>query len=201
MRDADIRQILRATHLSKYLSDGHSKVVEELQIPAAKAIIDMAVINGHLHGFEIKSASDTLQRLPGQIEAYTKVFDYLSIVTEDKYHQRIIESTPKWVSVYTCIQFKGKCKLKLERRGTINHDKNGFYIAKLLWHNELVEVLTEQQIRFRKKDRAWLLCEALSEGLTINELAKIVREKLKSRIDWKLPVIKDCEVMQGDGFG
>jgi hypothetical protein len=38
------------------------------------------VINGALHAFEIKSDSDTLDRLPSQIQAYQGVFEYLTLV-------------------------------------------------------------------------------------------------------------------------
>src|SRR5690606_8431363 len=107
MKDPCIRQLLRETELSHYLNDADSKVVEELELPVAGARIDMAVINGSLHGFEIKSASDTLQRLPGQIEAYTKVFDYLSIVTEVKYENKILDFVPSWIGIYVCQDKKG----------------------------------------------------------------------------------------------
>ncbi|HKO81263.1 MAG TPA: sce7726 family protein [Chitinophagaceae bacterium] len=186
MRDIEIRQLLRSTQLSKYFADSESKVVEELKLPVAQARIDIAVINGHLHGFEIKSAVDTLQRLPGQITAYTKIFDYLSIVTEGKYYQKILDSTPDWISVYTCTEKAGKCKIVQVRSGSKNKNKEGFFIAKLLWREELIEVLTEQKISFKQKERNWLLCEALANNMTVPELSKIVRTKLKQRIDWKL---------------
>ena len=99
MRDFEIRTHLKTSILKKYYSDINSKVVEELNLPVAKARIDLAVINGYLHGFEIKSASDTLQRLPSQLIAYSKVFDYLSIITEDKYHHKVINILPDWKSV------------------------------------------------------------------------------------------------------
>jgi hypothetical protein len=55
MRDKDIRSILRQTELAKYFNDNDSKIVEELKLPIAGAIIDMTVINGSPHGFEIKA--------------------------------------------------------------------------------------------------------------------------------------------------
>jgi hypothetical protein len=184
MRDASIRQLLRNTELLQYKNDGSSKIVEEMNIPAAKARIDMAVINGYLHGFEIKSACDTLQRLPNQIEAYTKVFDFLSIVTEDKYHERILEITPSWIGVLICIEKTNE--IKQIRAASLNAQKNCFHIAKLLWREEIIDVLVEHKIKFRKKDRNWLLCELLSEQIDIITLSEIVRKKLKSRTDWKL---------------
>lgn len=191
MKDPCIRQLLKSTKLNKYIQDGSSKIVEELDIAAAKARIDMAVINGHLHGFEIKSASDTLQRLPSQIDAYTKVFDYLSVVTEYKYHTRILDLTPEWIGVYVCYTDNGKQKIRTVRKAKINHNKDAFYIAKLLWRNEMVEILNDKKISFRKKDRNWILCELLAKEINTPELSKIVRGKMKARINWKGDVKED----------
>lgn len=183
MRDFDIRNILRNTLLNKYYGDKTSRVVEELDIPTARARIDMAVINGYMHGFEIKSANDTLNRIPTQIEAYTKVFDFLSVVTEVKYEQKLIKLLPDWVSIYTC-NIDGE--INLIQKGGRNCQKNAFNIAKLLWRQELITILNDHGIKYRKSDRNWLLCEALSNNVEIEKLAKLVREIMKQRLDWKL---------------
>lgn len=185
MKDPHIRHLLRRTELSKYLNDPHSKVVEEMKIPAANARIDMAVINGHFHGYEIKSASDTLQRLPNQLIAYSYIFDFLTVITEKKYHERISKIIPDWVGLSVCSDKKDEVEIEVIKSGTENLCKNGFFLAKLLWHEELVEVLTEQQIPFKKKNRNWLLCETLSQHVETNELSSLVRQKLKQRKDWK----------------
>ncbi len=191
MKDPCIRQLLKDTELLHFFNDSNSKVVDELSLPVAKARIDVAVINGALHGYEIKSACDTLQRLPSQIEAYTKVFDYLSIVTESKYHKRILAFIPLWVGVIICNEKKGVKSIKQVRKPKLNKEKQGFFIAKLLWREELIDSLTEYQIPFRKKDRNWLLCETLATNLDISTLSFIVRDKLKKRVDWKMET-KEC---------
>lgn len=193
MKDPCIRQLLKDTELQHFFYDSDSKVVDELSLPVAKARIDVAVINGSLHGYEIKSASDTLQRLPSQIEAYTKVFDYLSIVTENKYHDRITEFLPSWVGIIVCDENKGVKTIKQVRKAKLNKAKQGFFIAKLLWREELIQSLIEYNIPFKKKDRNWLLCEALSSNLDVNAISFIVRDKLKKRQNWKTDITECCE--------
>ncbi len=185
MKDPCIRQLLKQTELQRYFKDINSRVVEEFTLPVAKARIDMAVINGSFHGYEIKSASDSLNRLHNQIEAYTKVFDYLSIVTENKYEKKILSTIPNWIGVFLCEEKDGIQSLKQLRAPVVNHNKEGFYIAKLLWRDELIECLTDKQIQFRKKDRTWLLCEALSANLEIELISEMVRNKIKQRSEWK----------------
>lgn len=185
MKDPCIRQILRETELLHFLEDIESRVIEEFSLPVAKARIDMAVINGALHGYEIKSASDTLQRLPSQIEAYSKVFDFLSIVTEMKYESKIVNQIPGWIGIYLCEEKRGIKSIKQLRPPLLNNNKESFYIAKLLWRDELIECLIENQIPFRKKDRNWLLCEAICQKLEIEIISEMVRTKLKKRNNWK----------------
>lgn len=186
MKDPCIRQLLKETELAHYINDNSSKVVNELSLPVAGARIDMAVINGSLHGYEIKSASDTLQRLPSQIEAYSKVFDYLSIVTESKYFLKLKKTIPSWVGLIVCDDKDGVKTAKQVRKPILNKKVEGFYIAKLLWKEELIDCLTEYRIPFKKKDRTWILCEILESNLDIQTLSLAVRNKLKSRIDWKI---------------
>lgn len=185
MKDPCIRELLRTTELKHYIDDSDSKIVEELSLPVAKARIDIAVINGSLHGYEIKSASDTLQRLPAQIEAYTKVFDYLSIVTEEKYSQKILAFLPDWIGVLICYEKDGTKSISELRKPLKNEKRESIYIAKLLWREELIQCLDECQIKYRKKDRNWLLCEALSSKLDTDSISNIVRHKLKKRETWK----------------
>ncbi len=185
MKDFQIRNLLRDTELLQYINDPHSKVVEEMKIPAANARIDMAVINGAFHGYEIKGASDTLQRLPNQLIAYSYIFDYLTIITEEKYHEKILNIIPEWVGVAVCSDIGGEKKFDIKKPYKNNPDKKPFYIAKLLWHDELVEVLIEQKISFKKKHRNWILCETLSKNLQMEKLSEVVREKLKQRMSWK----------------
>lgn len=185
MRDFDIRMQMKESILKQYYSDSHSKVIEEFTLPIAKARIDMAVINGHLHGFEIKSASDTLQRLPGQLIAYAKVFDYLTIVTEEKHKDKVLNILPDWVGVSICCERNGVLAIKKVKKGLLNNNKEAFYLAKLLWREELMQVLNENKISFRTKDRNWILAEQVALNFNPKQLSVIVREKLKCRSNWK----------------
>jgi hypothetical protein len=185
MKDPCIRQLLKKTELIDFYGDINSKVVEELSLPIAGARIDIAVINGSLYGYEIKSASDNLLRLPSQMEAYLKVFDYISIATEEQHLEHVLEKLPEEIGVILCDE-KGPRKITKIREPQLNSKKEAFYIAKLLWREEIFECLTKHQISFNKKDRNWLLCEALAANLNIDVLSEDVRETLKNRLNWKI---------------
>ena len=65
--DVEIRLALHSK-LKPYRTAPNTIVVDELGLSHAKARIDVAVINGCVHGYEIKSSLDTLNRLPAQLE-------------------------------------------------------------------------------------------------------------------------------------
>lgn len=186
MRDFEIRKVLRDNTLKKFIDDANSKVVDELNIPITKSRIDIAVVNGHLHGYEIKSSRDTLNRLPHQIEGYTKVFDYLTVISENNHHEKILEILPKWVGLGICIKTSNGYKIKTIRKPYFNRNKEGFYIAKLLWRDEIETILKDNEIPFHRKNTLWQLSEILGANMPITKLSKKVRETIKLRENWKV---------------
>jgi hypothetical protein len=187
MRDYTIRQLLRRTELSRFLTDPHSKVIEEFKLPIAGARADIAVINGNIHAYEIKSAVDTLKRLPSQLEAYTKVFDFISVITEGKHYKKIQSLLPDFVGLYICEEKRGQEVVKQIQKPKKNTSVEGFYIAKLLWRDEILSILAQYKIPHRRADRNWIQCEVLANNFDAVALSAIVREKLKCRPeDWRL---------------
>ena len=94
MRELEVREAMRAGPLRRYLNDTHSRVVDELAICMGEARIDMAVINGKLSGYEIKSESDTLIRLPKQADVYARVFDELTLVMDRRHSEGALKMLP-----------------------------------------------------------------------------------------------------------
>ncbi|WP_168198409.1 sce7726 family protein [Crassaminicella thermophila] len=74
--DPDIRELLLKKFLKTkaFISDPTTKLIHEMDVCFGTSRIDIAVINGKIHGYEIKSEQDTLDRLPAQIESYNKIF-------------------------------------------------------------------------------------------------------------------------------
>ena len=64
MRDRDVRQALLAHLAELHAGDPDTRIVEEMGVWCGTARIDVAVVNGELCGFELKSERDTLERLP-----------------------------------------------------------------------------------------------------------------------------------------
>ena len=98
-KDYEIRQALVRDLKVAYKDDPEHKIVEELGINHGSVRADIAVINGIMDCYEIKSDRDTLQRLPEQIRAYNAVFDKITLVVGFSHVYEALEIIPDWWGV------------------------------------------------------------------------------------------------------
>lgn len=188
MRDIDVRTALKEKILSRYYTDGSSRVVEEMGIFQGISRIDIAVINGSLYGYEIKSESDTLYRLDSQLKYYRQVFDYLTFVVGTKHEAPITGLLPDWCGLITATpQPKlGTLKLIQKKKAKKNPETNSFAIAQLLWKDELLQILNEKGIKKglsnKSKRDLWALA---AESFSTKELSYLTRQLLKQRTEWR----------------
>lgn len=94
--DACIRAPLISWLLAQHPDDGSTELIQEFKMPRPSARIDMALVNGELAGFEIKSDADTLTRLQVQIPAFSRFFDRVSLVTTKKHLAGVRRRVPVW---------------------------------------------------------------------------------------------------------
>ncbi len=87
--------MLYRTEIKKVLGEHpNSRVVDELELLRGVVRVDVAVISDTLHGYEIKSASDNLIRLPNQQEHYRKVFEKMTLVADEKHVEHAVKIVP-----------------------------------------------------------------------------------------------------------
>lgn len=186
MRDIDIRSALHNKFLMNFRLDGVSKIIDELHICGGNTIADLAVINGSLHVFEIKSACDSLTRLKSQSDSYCKVFDYITIVVNENHLNKVLGSTPECFGIWLVQENYGEPQLKIIRKPQKNNSIDAFSIAQLLWKEEAIEILlNEGHPKKVKAFRKWLLWEYMAQNIPTERLSAIVRTKLKQRNGWK----------------
>ena len=83
--DAEIRSVLRSRLSQKHTRTSRTVFIEELGLCRGQVRVDLSVVNGLLHGYEIKSDRDSLRRLSGQVELYGKVFDRATLVVGERH--------------------------------------------------------------------------------------------------------------------
>ena len=195
MRDLDIR-----TGLHRELARVHrpyaceTLFIDELGLCQGNARIDLAVVNGSLSGYEIKSERDTLQRLPHQVEVYSKALDYVTIVASEFHINKTIPLIPEWWGVIATLSEQGDLSFRLVRQPQENPGVDPYSVAQLLWRPEVVAILSSLGMKkgVAGKSRR-VLWRTLAETLPIDELRDRVRHTLKVRERWRseLPPLLD----------
>ncbi|MEY4531851.1 MAG: hypothetical protein RLZZ156_2572 [Deinococcota bacterium] len=194
MRDSDIRALLEDQLYTEHHNDPDALVLHELGVREGTARVDMAVINGFISGFEIKSEKDTLARLPWQSEMYSQTLDFVTIVCNTKHLGKITSIVPDWWGIVV-VNPKSKDKLEQFRNPQQNVLQNPIAVAEFLWRDEALDILTELGcVKGVKSKPRHEVFERLVASLEFDDLKTRVRQCLKSRKNWRV----DLEQTLGD---
>jgi len=179
-RDSDIRRVLLADLGQKYNDPQHDLIVEEFGCNTARA--DVAVINGSLHAFEIKSDSDSLERLPGQMEAYRGVFEYVTLVCGHRLIERARTKVPDWWGLQKAAYKNGQVVLRPIRAAKPNPSQDALALAGMLWKIEALACLRKYGHRVvTSKNTAGEVSRAVAEYIRVDILTDEVRQAIKAR--------------------
>lgn len=187
MRDRDIRAQLRLFLMAQHEGDTDTILIDELGLCQGESRVDMAVVNGSLNGFEIKSECDTLTRLPLQQSIYDKTLDTVTIVAGRNHLTDVLEQVPFWWGIIEAYSSEQGVKLKVVREAQQNQTVDPYSVLQLLWRDEAYEELEKRgfQRGLKGKPRRFLW-KKLAEILSLEEVSEIVRRCLKSRTNWRV---------------
>jgi len=179
-RDIDIRRVLLAHLEAEHNDKNNDLIVEEFGCKAARA--DVAVINGVLHAYEIKSDSDSLDRLPSQINAYRDVFEYVTLVCGHRLLEKARLEVPKWCGLQKAEFKNGAVAISKIRAAKPNPNQSPLAVAKMLWKKEALAALRKHgwkgiSSRFTA-DQVW---NAVANHIHIADLTNEVRQAIKAR--------------------
>jgi hypothetical protein len=187
MRERDIRSVLREALVAGCRNEASTLIIDELGICSGVARVDIAVVNGELKGFEIKSDQDNLGRLPSQTHMYGKVFDTMTIVSGPRHLSKLEASIPGWWGIVAANPSgSGNLGLQTIRCEAKNSSHDPLSVAQLLWREEVLSELRQagkaKGLSNRPRRYLW---DALVSTFSLSELRRIVRTRLKSRENWR----------------
>ena len=186
--DAMIRETLINRLQREYATNSDYRIIPELGLWHGAARIDVAVVNGILHGFEIKSDRDTLIRLPEQMEAYNSIFDRVTLVVGSSHLVDVFKRVPEWWGIETAhVSAGGLVSFNIIRDPRNNPKQDDVSIARLLWRHEALEKLESlgKADGIRSKPRE-VVYRRLAESLELKLLKKYVWDVLQSpRQGWR----------------
>ncbi len=187
--DVEIRAALHSKRLKADHESSESFVIDELGVEHGSKRIDIAVFNGCLHGYEIKSSQDTLERLPEQVSKFSKCMEKLTIVTAANHLENIEKIIPEWCGLVLVEKGKrGGIKFKTIRKPTLNPEVEFRVVAHFLWRGEALSELKKLGApSFSMKGPRIKLYEELRSYLTLSELYTIVKKCFMGRENWRVP--------------
>ena len=194
--DKTIRPTLRSYLENKYRDNQKITIIDELGVNHGSSRVDMAVMDGIIHGYEIKSDKDSLLRLPLQIEAYNAVFSSVTIVTGRHHLEAVIDMVPEWWGILLAKHSSAGVALSEIRDCLPNDSQNPIALARLLWRDEALGILQElnEAKGFRSKPRG-VIYEKLASLLDTKTLQELVQKILLSRVNHRFG---SAPVLHGD---
>lgn len=180
--DADIRQPLHDWIHRRHARGSATGILHELKIPRPSARIDLAVVNGKMVGFEIKSDIDSLARLNRQAAAFEQVFDRVCMVTTEKHLSHAMGKIPSWWGVVVPSRRGNKVVFKPVRSMRRNPTQNNSALLYALTRAELVKILTAAGLsKGHKGKRKDDLIEVILGQLPARALRSEARRVLRLR--------------------
>jgi hypothetical protein len=166
--------------LREHAREPDTVVVDELGLCRGSVRVDVAAVNGILHGYEIKSDRDSLHRLDGQVEVYSKVLDRATLVVGPRHIETASQMVPDWWGILLVQGEAEAPTLKMVRRGRKNRGVDARALVELLWLDDALALLeahgAARGVRGKPRRVVWdRVCEHVSRA----EIADAVRRHLK----------------------
>lgn len=138
MKDPDIRKALLSSMNSTH---ANAFVICEMQISGFRCYVDVAAIGDGLHGYEIKSDTDSLSRLRNQVPKYDAVCDTCTIVTTRRHFAGAKFTLPDHWGLIVAHEAASGVSLEPFRGASVNPNRSTVALLELLTRTELVSVL------------------------------------------------------------
>lgn len=181
-------KVIRTAFREKLEDTCSGEIIDELGVIHGSARVDLAVVGNILHGFELKSDLDTLERLPEQMEAYNSVFDQVTLVVGKTHVHEAIKMIPEWwgVVIAKACGSEGQVNFIQIREASDNTAKDSVSLARLLWREEALEILEKNGyadgVRSKTKN---VIYQRLATVIPPATLSGEVRRCLTSRSNWR----------------
>lgn len=180
--DEEIRAVLMYTLRRRNRHDPDAAVLEEVGLCRGQVFVDVAVVNGCFHGYEIKSDKDSLRRLRGQSTVYGQVLDRVTLVSGIRHIVDAVAIVPDWWEIQTAEPHAKGIRLKRLRPGRKNPAQDSRAIVELLWSSDALTLLEDRGairgFRNRPRSEVW---DRVCQLYSLSEIAGAVRTRLKAR--------------------
>lgn len=141
LNDATIREAL-LRRLERQKSRPRA-VIEELHVHNGRAIADVVTLHSEAHCYEIKGATDKIERITVQGSYYNSAFRRITLVTTECKLRRATKLAPTFWGIMVAVQDDGIIRLRHVRAACRNPYFEKHLAAMTLWKSEMLELLPE----------------------------------------------------------
>jgi len=185
LNDFKVRSLLLTELNEIYGRCTDTRIINELGLDNGASRIDVAVVNGIMHGYEIKSDLDNLDRLPRQMEYYNRAFERMTIVVSRKHLPEVKKLIPEWWGIK--VISANQSRLINVRKGRRVSTQDPTLIIKLLWKKELEGLIDHLGLaKSLKKMRKKQLLTLLNQEADFKVVQSYVYNVLKQRENWRI---------------
>ena len=182
LADANIRPALRTLVMAGSRCNADAAIIEELGLCRGQVRVDLAVVDGTIHGYEIKSDRDSLRRLAAQSALYSRVLDRCTLVLGARHIDEALGVVPDWWAVM-CFEAAGTgIRFKTVRRGRRNPGRDTRALVELLWLDEALALLERHNaargVKGKPRRFVW---DRVCGTIKADEIAAAVCESLRFR--------------------
>ncbi|KTB95723.1 MULTISPECIES: sce7726 family protein [Pseudomonas] len=179
MREAEIKLAL-TYHLAAAMPNDVFHFLEEVEINGGEIRADLVQVMD-MHCYEIKSASDSLNRLIGQGSRYARAFDQVTLVTAECHLKKAMPMLPPWWGVMVVPNESGM-GFKQVRKAKANTRHKPDVLVTLIKREEGLQILEELGITRGFKSKSLYVIQAkVAELLPLKDLKERVRKCLIER--------------------
>lgn len=146
IREKDIKAAL----IDWLYEKGHVEdavIINEMVVANWSRRADIAVANGRLYAYEIKSDADTLKRLPGQVDLFSSHFDKVTLVVASKFVSTVLDGYPPEIGVLEVVCENGAVRLRQARAGRIVETKDAAVLSSFLTKLDLYKLLRKEGVK------------------------------------------------------
>jgi hypothetical protein len=176
--------------LLRFHNDNSATLLKEFGLN--QSIADIVIVNGHTVAYEIKTELDNFERLNGQLDDYSQIFDQVYVVT----HEAAVDTVRKLVDPRVGLVLLNKFGELITERTAINQEDvfNSEVAARALRQSELMSAYEKYEGALPKIGSGYIgsHCRNWFIGLDREAAHYIFYESLKSRkpSDFQFDLIK-----------
>lgn len=185
--DGDVRKAAHEKLLAHAKERDDTIVIDELGLHNGACRVDIAVVNGHIRGIEIKAEADNLNRLASQVSAYGTVVDTATLIVAKRHLDAALKALPEWWGIIVATRCANhSIRFNRVRSDRVNRHVEPLKLLRLIWRTEAVELLAALKpgLNASSWNRDQLYAE-IARILPKTRLRAEVRRILKARGNWR----------------